>query len=238
MEQTINGILLIDKPKNITSYKVVDRIKKHFHLYKVGHGGTLDPFATGLLIILIGSATKISSQFLNCNKSYEGLMKLGKETDTYDLTGKVVNVIDASKVTAQKLSKVIKSFTGPIKQKPPLFSAIKINGQKAYNIARKEKSIELASREVEVFELSADALTEGKHPNAAFRCRVSKGTYIRSLAHDIGKALEVGAHLEELRRTEVGHFSIYDANSLDGVLKWDTKELQHHIIEEKIVSVQ
>lgn len=233
----INGIILIDKPKNITSYGVVDKIKKHFLLKKVGHGGTLDPFATGLLIVLIGRATKISSQFLNCNKSYEGLMTIGKETDTFDLTGKVVNEIDASKITAVKLNEVIKSFSGPIKQKPPLFSAIKVNGQKAYKLARKGKSIELAERDVKIYELSVDEFTGGKYPKAAFSCRVSKGTYIRSLAHDIGKSLGVGAYLEELRRTEVGHFSIQDALSLDEVLKWDPTELQRHLIEKKNVSV-
>ena len=226
----MDGVLLVNKPPEITSYKVVEKIKKHFSLKKVGHGGTLDPFATGLLVILIGKATRISRFFLEDDKSYEGTMVLGQTTDTYDVKGKAISSMSAQHVSAETIKDTAKNFIGEISQTPPIFSAIKVNGRKAYEPARKDQDVQLKPRNVSVYELSIKDISIGKHPKIRFQTRVSKGTYIRSLAHDIGESLKVGAYLEELHRTASGLFKVDAAHDLSEILAWDNKKLGRKII--------
>ena len=222
----ISGILLIDKPAGPTSFRVVSKIKRHFNLKKVGHGGTLDPFATGLLVILIGKSTKTSATFLEHDKTYEGVIALGKETDTYDITGKVINEIAVEDISEAKIKQVFKSFEGLTEQRPPLFSAIKVNGKKAYELARQGKEVELKKRDVNIYFFK---VVKVRLPKINFATKVSKGTYIRSLAHDIGVKMGTGACLEELRRTSSGDFSIKDAFKLEDVLKWSRVELESNL---------
>jgi len=222
----ISGVLLIDKPAGPTSFQVVSKIKRHFNLKKVGHGGTLDPFATGLLAILIGKSTKTSSTFLEHDKTYEGVITLGKETDTYDITGKVVNETPVEDISETKVKQVFTSFEGLTEQRPPLFSAIKVNGKKAYQLARQGKEVELKKREVNIYYLRLEKIDS---PKVYFSTKVSKGTYIRSLAHDIGIKMGMGACLETLRRTSSGNISIKDAFKLEDVLKWSRVELESNL---------
>ncbi len=226
----MDGVLLVNKPPDITSYKVVEKIKRHFSLEKVGHGGTLDPFATGLLVILIGKATRISRFFIEDDKSYEGTMVLGQTTDTYDVKGKTIKSISAEHVSAKAIEDAAKIFVGEISQTPPIFSAIKVNGRKAYELARKGQDARLKPRNVRVYEFIIEDISSETHPKVKFQTRVSKGTYIRSLAFDIGESLKVGAYLEELHRTASGSFKVDAAHDLSKTLAWDNKKLSSKII--------
>lgn len=228
--QNIDGVLLVNKPKGLTSFQVVSCLRKHFGVKKVGHGGTLDPFATGLLVILFGGATKVSNSFLSGDKAYEGVMIFGKETDTYDVTGRVVKKSRTLNVNENIISKVFKAFEGEIEQVPPSFSAVKVKGKKAYELARKGQRVELKSRKVRVYYLKLVKLEREKFIKAWFSTKVSKGTYIRSLANDIGQRLGVGAYLEELKRTSSGKFLLKDSFSLEEVLQWDREQLTSKII--------
>lgn len=226
----MNGILLVDKPAGYTSFKVVHKIKRHFNLTKVGHGGTLDPFATGLLVILIGKATKISATFLNDAKCYEGELVLGKETDTYDIKGKVVKEILIEKLDEEKVKKVFAGFQGAIYQKPPQYSAIKIGGRKAYKVARKGGYLDIPERQVNIYSLETVQIKQNfPFPSVVFKAKVSKGTYIRSLAHDIGQELKTGAYLSSLTRTASGEYQLKEANPLKNILKWKENELIKHL---------
>ncbi len=220
----VNGILLVDKPSGLTSFRVVSEIKRHFNLKKVGHGGTLDPFATGLLIILINRGTKLGQTFLEDDKEYEGTIVLGVKTDTYDIEGKVVSSTEA-KTDNQAIKAAVKSFKGNIEQVPPIYSAVKVNGKRAYKLARKGEDIKLKKRDVVIHSIEVTDINEGIHPLVDFKVKVSKGTYIRSLAHDIGERLGVGAHLKNLRRLSSGEFNLKDAKPLDDILKWNQDEL-------------
>ena len=227
-------VILVDKPKNISSFGVVAKIRGKLkadfgHKVKVGHTGTLDPFATGLLIILTGKMTKKSNEFLKLDKVYEATMKLGYTSSTGDPEGQIQEyTLSGSRPSRPSsrgsganlrqqppeypdrdiLESTIKSFLGKISQTPPKFSAIKINGERAYRLARKNKDFTMPSREVEVYSIN---ILEYKYPILKIRCHVSSGTYIRTLAEDIGKVLGTGAYLTELRRTQIGKFSIKDA---------------------------
>lgn len=222
--------MLVNKPSGCTSFRVVSKIKRHFNLKKVGHAGTLDPFATGLLVILINKATKLSGLFLEADKSYTGTMVLGKETDTYDVEGKVIKEKPVTGIKQKQAEEAFKAFSGHIKQKPPLFSAVKLGGKKAYQVARKGGYMDLPEREVTVYELKLLDYVSGDNPRVHFSTRVSKGTYIRSLAYDIGRKLRTGAYLEELERQTVGKFSLNNASTLADILKWDKHELAKHLV--------
>ncbi len=224
----MDGVLLVNKPPEITSYKVVEKIKRHLGLKKVGHGGTLDPFATGLLVILIGKATKTSRYLLNEDKEYEGVISLGVETDTFDIEGKVLSKKEVAGADDEKIKNIFASFLGSIEQKPPQYSAIKINGEKAYNLARKEKKVKIGARKVYIYDLSLKSIRENKF--VSFYAKVSKGTYLRSLAYDIGKKLMTGAYLHELRRISSGRFDLKNAFELKNVLGWKMSELSNRII--------
>ena len=211
-------VLLIDKPLEWTSFQVVNKIRwlirKRFGLkkIKVGHAGTLDPLATGLLIICTGKFTKKIDEYQAREKEYTGTFTLGATTPSYDLETTINETFDVSSLTEEEVRNASQQFIGDISQKPPVFSAVKKDGKRLYELARKGKEVEAPTRKVHISELE---LTRIELPEVDFRVVCSKGTYIRSLAYDFGKALNNGAHLSELRRTRIGEFSISEAMSID-----------------------
>ena len=215
-EKPYEEIFLIDKPAGMSSFGVVARVRRklretHGKKVKVGHTGTLDPFATGLLIILAGKATKKSDEFLKKDKEYEATILLGKTSTTGDIEGEISDV--SEKVPSlDEVKKACEKFVGEIEQTVPVFSAVKINGERAYKLARKGKEVEMPTRKVTIFSLE---ILEYKYPELKIRTHVSSGTYIRTLGEDIGKALETGAYLTALRRTKIADYSVEDALKLD-----------------------
>jgi tRNA pseudouridine55 synthase len=209
----MDRMLLVDKPKGLTSSRVVERIKRKFNV-KAGHTGTLDPLATGLLVVLTGKFTKNASLFLKLDKAYEVEAILGVETDTFDSEGKVLQRND-KEVTREELERALKEFDGDIWQTPPPFSAKKMGGQKAYELARKGVSVDIPPKKVSISSLE---LRKFQFPYFTLACEVSSGFYVRSLAHDIGQKLGVGATVVGVRRTRVGPYSVQQARGLDDIL--------------------
>ena len=214
-----NGqVLLIDKPLTWTSFQVVNKlrweIRQRFNIkkIKVGHAGTLDPLATGLLIICTGKQTKQIDTYQGQVKEYTGTFTLGATTPSYDLETEIDNTFSIAHITEEVLNETTKQFTGEIQQKPPIFSAIKKDGKRLYELARKGETTEIKERTVTV---STFEITKIKLPEVEFRIICSKGTYIRSIAFDYGKALNSGGHLSALRRTKIGEFSVDDALSVE-----------------------
>ncbi len=207
-----DGILIIDKPEGISSAKTVFKIKKLLRLKKAGHTGTLDPFATGVLVLCLNNSTKEASYFTNLDKTYTGTMILGISTDTQDLTGKVIRV--HSKKRTQKrliqdeIESVFKKFQGDIWQTPPMYSAIKLKGEPLYRLARKGIKIKVEPRKVKIYQLSLLKARWDIYPSISFKVKCSKGTYVRTLCSDIGNYLGYGAYLSNLRRIKVGNISI------------------------------
>ncbi len=208
--------LLVDKPKGLTSFQVVESVRKKMGV-KVGHTGTLDPIATGLLILLLGEATRYANLFVNLPKTYEVKVKLGEITNTYDAEGKVLEVRDVN-VSCEDIRTVLEEFKGKILQKPPPFSAKKVGGKRAYKLARRGERVELKEVEVQVFR---SELYECHLPYFSARFEVSSGTYIRSLVHEMGLRLGCGAHIAELRRTHVGKFDVSMAINYQRLLTWE-----------------
>ena len=226
------GVLLVDKPSGITSHDVVDRVRRIFRMKKVGHAGTLDPMATGLLIILVGKATKISQYLMSLDKEYKGTLHLGQATDSHDADGEVVSEApippDLDEVSLKEFSD---TFIGDQYQIPPMFSAKKVDGQPLYKLARKGKTVEREPRFVRVahFELSNVVL-----PDANFTLNCSKGTYVRTIIHDLGEKIGCGGHLTALRRTAIDRFRVEESNSLEVL-----KELPHaELVAQLIPSYQ
>jgi len=214
-----NGqVLLIDKPITWTSFQVVNKlrweIRQRFDIkkIKVGHAGTLDPLATGLLIICTGKQTKQIDTYQGQVKEYTGTFTLGGTTPSYDLETEIDNIFPTAHITEELLHETTKQFMGEIQQKPPIFSAIKKDGKRLYELARKGETTEIKERTVTI---SSFEITEIKLPEVGFRIICSKGTYIRSIAFDYGKALNSGGHLSALRRTKIGNFSVDDALSVE-----------------------
>lgn len=207
------GLLLLNKPQGITSFGAVARIKKLTGEKRVGHTGTLDPMATGVLPILIGRATVLSQYLIEADKSYSATIKLGIETDSCDITGNVVSQNNVS-ITDAEIEAVLKGFMGKQQQTPPMFSAIKQNGVRMYELARKGETVDIPAREIEVFSLSKTSLLN-REDEFNIDCNVSKGTYIRSLCRDIGKTLGTGATLTALCRTKTAGFDIDRCVDLD-----------------------
>ncbi len=207
------GVLLIDKPQGITSHDVVDRIRRAFQMKKVGHAGTLDPMATGLLILLVGKATKVSQFLMSLAKTYEGTGRFGQITDSQDADGDLIEEreipdgLDADTVKAE-----LRSFLGDQYQTPPMFSAKKIKGVPLYKLARKGKEVE---REPRVIHVGRFDLLDWHLPEFDFSLHCSKGTYVRTIIHDLGEKIGCGAHLTRLRRTEIERFSIEEATPLE-----------------------
>lgn len=208
------GILLVDKPQGVTSHDVVAKMRRVFRIKKIGHAGTLDPMATGLLLILVGKATKASQYLMSMDKEYVGTIKLGETTDSQDADGEVLMTKPVPELAEADVAKVIKDFMGDQYQTPPMFSAKKINGQKLYNLARKGKEV---AREPRVIHVSHYEITKFALPEISFIVRSSKGTYIRTLAHDLGDRLGCGGHLSALRRTAVGQFRVETSNTVEAI---------------------
>jgi len=208
----LDGILNIDKPSGKTSYSVVALVKRLSGERRVGHAGTLDPAATGVLPVCLGQATRIVEFLVNTTKTYRAEIELGVATDTFDASGTVTYCADPSSIDLDKLQSALSSFRGSIRQTPPMYSALKHRGQPLYKLARAGVNIERRSRPVTVHHLE---LVSWQIPFAALEIECSKGTYIRSLAHDLGQALGCGAHLKNLVRTRCGIFDIKNAVSLD-----------------------
>ena len=209
----MDTMFLVDKPKGLTSSQVVQRIKKKFNT-KTGHTGTLDPLATGLLVVLTGKRTKNASLFLELDKAYEVKAILGMETDTFDSDGRILRRND-NQVTREELERAMKEFHDDIWQIPPPFSAKKLAGRKAYQLARKGISVEIPPKKVSIYSLE---LKEYQFPHFTLTCEVSSGFYVRSLVHDIGEKLGVGATVLEVRRTRVGPYQVAQARSLEELL--------------------
>ena len=220
LQDFLNGkVLLIDKPLHWTSFQAVNKIrwhiKQHFNIkkIKVGHAGTLDPLATGLLIICCGKETKNINTYQGQVKEYTGTITLGATTPSFDLETEIDKTYATTHISKELLHKTTHQFIGEIAQKPPIFSAIKKDGKRLYELARKGETTEIKSRAVTITEFE---ITKINFPEVDFRVVCSKGTYIRSLANDFGKALQSGAHLSALRRTKIGEHAVADALSIDG----------------------
>lgn len=215
-------LILIDKDINWTSFDVVSKIrnfiKKKFNLkkIKVGHAGTLDPLATGLLIICYGKMTKEIDRFIGMDKSYSGKMIIGSSTPSYDLETKPNVFYQTDHINEKLIYDKADEFTGEIMQKPPIFSAVKKNGVRSYKLARKGEQVNLQERKITIQDFK---ITEINFPELSFEVNCSKGTYIRSLINDFGKALKSGAHLTELRRTKIGEFSVNDSLKIMDFIK-------------------
>ena len=201
-------VICIDKDLEWTSFDVVKKIRGALKIKKVGHAGTLDPLATGLLILCTGKKTKTINDFMNSDKEYTGKMIIGKTTPSYDLETETNSEADISKITIDRIRKLLNKFTGEIMQIPPIFSAIKVDGKRSYKMARKGEEVIIKPRPVRIHEFE---ITAYDFPTLSFRVVCSKGTYIRSLAHDFGQALGVGAYLTELRRTKIGDITVDNA---------------------------
>ena len=226
--QTKNGILNIDKPQGITSHDVVDAIRKIFPDQKVGHTGTLDPLATGVLPICIGEATKLSDNLTSEIKKYSVKMLLGVETDTYDITGRIVfaSVFNKDEIYIKER---IKRFIGKQQQMPPKYSAIKVEGKKLYQYARENKDVEIKPRDIEIYNID-NIKIDLESKEVAFDVECSKGTYVRSLVNDIGKKIGCGATMTELRRIRTGNFKIEDSIPLYDFLKLDYIDMLNKVI--------
>ena len=226
----IDGLLIVDKPQRMTSLDVVRVIKARFNIRKAGHIGTLDPFATGVLPIVVNEGTKLVPFLQDDPKEYEAIMKLGEETTTDDLTGEVVQRGSLEGVTSDIIRDVFGTFSGRIRQTPPMFSAVKVNGKPLYQLARKGIEIERGEREVEIFDIEIQSIDL---PNVHFRVCCSKGTYIRTLSRDIGRKVGCGGHLVLLRRTRSGPFTLRQAISLDKVRSLSGSDLHSFLISLK-----
>jgi tRNA pseudouridine55 synthase len=223
----LDGAILVDKPVGWTSHDVVAKIRNHFRLQKVGHCGTLDPNATGLLIIVLGRGTKLSEKLMSSDKVYEGEAKFGEATDSYDTDGEVTATAPVPPLTVERLNEEAAKFTGDLMQMPPMVSAVKIGGVPLYKLARKGMEVERKERLVHIYTYRFTSYTE---PLGVFRVACTKGTYVRSLVHDLGQRFGCGAHLLSLRRLDSGKFSVNEAKTLDEILKWSSEELTRHVV--------
>jgi tRNA pseudouridine55 synthase len=232
----MDGLLILDKPQGITSHDCVYRARRATKIKQIGHAGTLDPMATGVLVLCIGKATRLSEYLLGEDKVYEGIIKLGERTNTDDAEGEVIETRPVPEITEDMLARVQQAFTGEILQVPPQFSAIKRDGQRAYALARKGESVELEARRMTIYEMSlelgAGSGEQGAQnslhtspANLRVRVKCSAGTYIRSLARDMGEMLGCGGHLTMLRRTQAGAFSLSDALPLEHIDQWAARLL-------------
>ncbi len=217
----LDGLLLVDKPSGPTSHDVVAQIRRRFRIPKVGHGGTLDPMATGLLVILLGKGTKISDRVMGHDKTYEGVLRLGIETDSQDADGQVVAERDAAGISAEQVVAQMKARLGDQMQMPPMVSAIKIKGVPLYKLARKGETVERPPKLIHVYRFD---LLDFAPPDVRFSVACTKGTYVRTLAHDVGQSLGVGAHLVQLRRTKIGQLDVARAATLDELLECPSLE--------------
>lgn len=222
-----DGVLLVDKPSGMTSHDVVDCIRRCFHFDKVGHAGTLDPQGTGLLVLMLGRATKLADTLMGHDKTYQGTLRLGVSTDTQDADGRVLREADPSGVTAEALRERMGALEGDLMHTPPMVSAVKKGGVPLYKLARAGKIVDRTPKLVHIYEFR---LTAFALPRADFVLRCSKGVYVRTLCAEIGEALGCGAMLESLRRTQSGPFSLNDAAPLASLRVMTREELKGRVI--------
>ena len=223
----LDGALLIDKPVGPTSHDVVDAIRRRFGIKKVGHCGSLDPNATGLLIIVLGRGTKLSEKLMSDDKLYEGTMKFGETTNSYDADGELVASLPVPPITLEQLNDSASQFVGDLMQTPPMVSAVKKDGVPLYKLARKGIEVPREPRLVHVYHFRFTAYQE---PLGQFSVACTKGTYVRSIAHELGQKLGCGAHLATLRRASSGKFQVAQALPLADVLKLSLRELEPRVI--------
>jgi len=223
----LDGAILIDKPSGPTSHDVVDAIRRHFNIKKVGHCGTLDPNATGLLIIVLGRGTKLSEKLMSDDKVYEGAMKFGETTNSYDADGDLVGSLPVPVLTLDRLNEAAAIFIGDQMQTPPMVSAVKKDGVPLYKLARKGIEVEREARLIHIYSFRFSAYEE---PLGHFRMACTKGTYVRSVAHELGQKLGCGAHLATLRRIASGKFDVAQAIALHDVFKLTPRELEGRVM--------
>jgi len=223
----MEGVLLVDKPKGLTSHDVVYHLRRKLQMKKIGHAGTLDPMATGVLVMLIGKATRISQYLMSVDKSYEGEATLGVITDSQDAEGEVMETRPVPALTEAQVREVMKTFLGDQYQTPPMHSAIKIGGVPLYKMARKGEEVE---REPRFIRVMAFELLSFNSPKLTFRLHCTKGTYVRTIAHDLGQKLGCGAHLSALRRTASGKFELGQGLTLDQIEALSLPEIEKRLI--------
>jgi tRNA pseudouridine55 synthase len=211
LQSSLQGIVLVNKPAGITSHDVVGFVRRTFKMRRVGHAGTLDPMATGVLVILLGNATKLFDKFVAFDKTYRATLRLGLKTTSADITGETIVQKPYEGINEKDIAKVFVQFTGDIEQKPPMVSAVKHQGERLYKIARQGLEVERMARKVRIDELK---ILECRLPDVEFLMSCSKGTYVRQLAEDVGEVLGCGACISQIERTKVGPFDIKDAVEL------------------------
>ena len=226
--RNVHGILLLDKRLSVSSNRALQEVRRLFNANKAGHTGSLDPLATGLLPLCFGEATKVSAMMLDDNKRYQVVVKLGVMTDTGDSEGKIIAEKPVPELSLDKIENCLQSFSGEIDQVPPMYSALKHNGRKLYELAREGKTIERKARRISIFELK---LVDRTSDSLTLDVFCSKGTYIRSLAEDIGHKLGCGGTVIELRRTQAGQFKIEDALTIEQLQQMDLEELKNLLID-------
>lgn len=214
VQNSLQGIVVINKPAGITSHDVVSRVRRVFKMKRVGHAGTLDPLATGVLVILLGASTKLFDKFVAFDKSYRATLKLGLKTTTADIMGEIMQERPWEGIDQEVIERTFKQFVGEIEQKPPMVSAVKHQGERLYKIARQGVEVERAARKVRIDELK---ILQFRLPEVEFLMSCSKGTYVRQLAEDVGEVLGCGACISQIERTKVGPFEIKDAVSLENL---------------------
>ena len=227
----MDGVLVVNKESGMTSHDVVDLIRRRFNLKKVGHAGTLDPMATGVLVMLIGSYTKLSGQFMSEEKEYEGSLILGASSDTDDAWGKITSSGKSTDFTDDEITAAFKNFLGESEQFPPMYSSVKVNGKKLYELARKGLTAVVQPRKISIKNIE---VTKISLPEVFFKVTCSKGTYVRALCADIGKALGCSAHMGSLKRSRSGKFGIDKAVEMDQLRRMKAGDLEKVLIKIQI----
>ena len=225
--EALDGAILVDKPVGPTSHDIVDRIRRRFGIKKVGHAGTLDPNASGLLIILLGRGTKLSERLMADDKVYSGTIKFGEATDSYDADGQITETKPVPELTVDKLNELAEGFIGDQMQLPPMVSAVKKDGVPLYKLARKGVEVERKPRLIHVYNF---VFSRYEAPLATFRLACTKGTYVRSIAHELGHKVGCGAHLATLCRNVSGKFDLADATAFEELLKLSQPELEKRVM--------
>lgn len=223
----LDGVLLVDKPADHTSHDVIARLRGKLKMKRIGHAGTLDPMATGLLIVLVGKATRVSQYLMSVDKEYTGTISLGKVTTTQDAEGEMLETRPVPPLTEAEVKTALKAFVGDQYQTPPMYSAIKIDGVPLYKKARQGEEVE---REPRFIRVSSFEMTRFASPEIDFVLRCSKGTYVRTIAHDVGQRLGCGAHLSKLRRTGSGKFTIDQCLTLDEIQALSLAEIEKRLL--------
>jgi len=223
----LDGALLIDKPAGPTSHDIVDAIRRQFGIKKVGHCGTLDPNATGLLIIVLGRGTKLSERLMSDDKVYEGRMKFGETTNSFDADGELIASLPVPSLSVEQLNAAAAEFVGDQMQVPPMVSAVKKDGVPLYKLARKGVEVQREPRLIHIYQFRFSAYEE---PIGWFRVACTKGTYVRSLAHELGQKFGCGAHLATLRRVASGKFDVANAIEFEAALNLNPRQLEQHVI--------